>query len=219
MMFSRCRDLERAYIPSCANCQRNKSHTTKPPGPLHPLPVPDKCFSSIAIDFVGPLPEDNGFNYLVTITDHLGADIKLIPCCSNIMAPEFARLFFDHWYCDNGAPTEIVSDRDHLFISTFWQTTMKLAGINHKLSSAHHPKADGASEKTNKTVIQALRFMVDRNQNGWVKALPRVLFDIMNTVNASTGFSGFQMKTGTSPRILPPFPPTVCNLGRTKCSP
>ena len=29
------RDLENAYIPSCADCQRNKSRTTKPVGPLH----------------------------------------------------------------------------------------------------------------------------------------------------------------------------------------
>ena len=35
-------DLEQAYIPSCAECLRNKSRTTKPSGPLHPLPVPDQ---------------------------------------------------------------------------------------------------------------------------------------------------------------------------------
>ena len=35
------RDLEQAYIPSCVDCLRNKSRTTCPPGPLHPLPVPE----------------------------------------------------------------------------------------------------------------------------------------------------------------------------------
>jgi hypothetical protein len=28
---------------------------------------------------------------------------------------------------------------------------------------------------------------------------------MMNTVNASTGFSGFQLRMGRSPRIIPPF--------------
>ena len=32
------RDLEAAYVPGCVNCQRNKSLTSKPRGPLHPLP-------------------------------------------------------------------------------------------------------------------------------------------------------------------------------------
>jgi len=35
------RDLEESYIPACPECARNKSRTTKPAGPLHPLPVPD----------------------------------------------------------------------------------------------------------------------------------------------------------------------------------
>ena len=53
-------DLEQAYIPSCSPCQRNKSRTSKPTGPLHPLPVPDARFEAVALDFVGPLPEDGG---------------------------------------------------------------------------------------------------------------------------------------------------------------
>jgi Integrase zinc binding domain len=36
-----CKELETAYIPSCIECQRNKSTTTKPLSPLHPLPVPN----------------------------------------------------------------------------------------------------------------------------------------------------------------------------------
>ena len=31
------KDLEEKYIPGCQECQRNKSSTTKPVGPLHPL--------------------------------------------------------------------------------------------------------------------------------------------------------------------------------------
>jgi len=36
-----CCDLEDYYIPSCPECQHNKGCTTKPVGPLHPLPIPD----------------------------------------------------------------------------------------------------------------------------------------------------------------------------------
>ena len=53
-------DLKQAYIPSCSPCQCNKSRTTKPTSPLHPLPVPDAHFKAIALDFVGPLPEEGG---------------------------------------------------------------------------------------------------------------------------------------------------------------
>jgi hypothetical protein len=90
-------------------------------------------------------------------------------------------------------------------VSTFWKSLHKLTGVKIKMSTAWHPETDGASERTNKTVNQALRFHVERNQTGWVRALPRVRFDMMNTVNASTGFSGFQLRMGRSPRVIPPL--------------
>jgi hypothetical protein len=62
-------DLENTYIPSCTECQRNKDCMTKPAGPLHPLPVPDDHFDSITIDFIGPLPEENGKDTIMTMTD------------------------------------------------------------------------------------------------------------------------------------------------------
>lgn len=73
------------------------------------------------------------------------------------------------------------------------------------MSTAFHPETDGASERTNKTLNQCLRFYVDRTQKGWVKALPSIRFTMMNTKNASTGLSGFQLRLGCSPRVIPPL--------------
>ena len=114
-----CRDLERSYIPSCIDCQRNKSRTTKTPGPLHPLPVPDACGDSVTMDFIGPLPVNNGFNTILMMTDRLNSNIHIIPTNANISADELTVLFFDHWYCENSLQSNIVSDRDKLFISRF----------------------------------------------------------------------------------------------------
>ena len=61
-------DLEKSYIPSCSDCQWNKSRTTKVPGPLHPLPIPDDHGDSVALNFIGPLPKDDGYNCILTMT-------------------------------------------------------------------------------------------------------------------------------------------------------
>jgi hypothetical protein len=196
-------DLVNAYVPSCAECQRNKSHTTEPPGPLHPLNVPSERFESVAIDFIGPLPRDNGFDEIVMMTDRMGADFQLAPCRTDITAEEFARIFFNKWYCKNRCLHKLITDRDKLFVSKFWKALMQLVGINHKLSTVYHPQTDGVSECTNKMVVQCLRYHVDWRQAGWVKSLPKVRFDIMNMVNASTGFSPFNLKLDHSPRIIP----------------
>lgn len=121
-----CHDLAQAYIPACFDCQRNKSSTAKPHGPLHPLPVPDAHGNSVALNFIGPLLKDMGFNCILSITDCSGSDIRIVPTRTNISMDELAVLFFDHWYCENGLPLNIVSDCDKLFVSAFWKALHRL---------------------------------------------------------------------------------------------
>jgi hypothetical protein len=198
-------DLQNAYVKGCADCQRNKSITTLPSGPLHPLPIPDQRGDSVAIDFIGPLPPDDGYDTIITLTDRLGSDIRLVPSKASLTAEELAVVFFDEWYCENGLPLEIVSDRDKLFTSKFWKCLHEITGVKLKMSTAFHPQTDGASERTNKTLNQCIRFHVDRAQQGWKRALPRIRFNLMNTINSSTGFSPFQLRMGRSPRVIPPL--------------
>jgi transposase InsO family protein len=147
------KDLEEDYIPGCSDCMRNKSRTSRSNGPLHPLPVPrDRC-DSISMDFIGPLPIDEGFDCILSITDRLGSEIRIIPTKTTLTAEELAVVFFSEWYCENGLPLDIISDRDKLFISKFWKHLMTLTGVKHKLSTSYHPQSNGASERTNKTVL------------------------------------------------------------------
>ena len=82
---------------------------------------------------------------------------------------------------------------------------MKLTGVKLKMSTLYHPETDGSSEISDKTINQMLQYHVCRNQKGWLCALPCIRFQIMNSVNASTKFSGFQLHLGRSLRIIPPL--------------
>lgn len=124
----------------CPDCQRNKSATTEPYGPLHPLPIPDQYGDSVANDFIGPLPEENGKNCIITFTDHLDSYIQLVPTQMNITAEDLAYLFFHKWYYENGLPADIVSNWDKLFMSQFWKALHKLTGVKLKMSTAYHQK-------------------------------------------------------------------------------
>lgn len=201
------KNLTSRYVLSCQDWQRNKSTMHKPAGPLHPLPIHDKRFKSIMINFISLLTPNNRYDGIVTMTDQLGADIQIIPCKTNMSAEEFASVFFDQWYCENGCPSEIISDRDKLFISKFWHVLMKITRIKHKLSTTYHPQTDGTSKRSNKTVIQCLCFHIKRNQCGLARVLSKVRFHIMNTINASTGLTPFMLKMGWSPWCFPPLIP------------
>lgn len=139
-------DLKIAYIPGCIDCQMNKSRTTKPAGPLHPLSIPDECGDSVTINFIGPLPVNEGFDMICSMSDCLGSDIQLVPTISTLTVNGMALLFFNQWYCENGLPLTIICDHDKLFMSQFWKALHKLIGVSVKMSSAYHPETNGSSE-------------------------------------------------------------------------
>ena len=62
---------------------------TKVKGPLHPLRIPETSGDSVCLDFVGPLPEDKGYDCILTVMDWLGLDVQLIFTHTNISAPNW----------------------------------------------------------------------------------------------------------------------------------
>ena len=64
----------------------------------------------MALDFIGPLPEGNGYNCILTMAGRLGSDYHLIPTRTDATAEHIALLVFDNWYCENGLLSDFVSD-------------------------------------------------------------------------------------------------------------
>ena len=48
-------DIE-TFCRLCRKCQTNKTNMQKPQGFLHSLPIPDKLWQLVGMDFMGPLP-------------------------------------------------------------------------------------------------------------------------------------------------------------------
>ena len=61
-------DIE-TFCMSCATCTTSKDTNSKLRGLLHSLPILDRPWQSIGMDFIGPLPKSNNFDYLLVIID------------------------------------------------------------------------------------------------------------------------------------------------------
>jgi hypothetical protein len=103
-------------------CQRNKSRTTPRVGELHALPVPQRLFGDIALNFIGPLPTCNTFNTILTATYRLAGYVRVLPTRQKDGAKETAETFLDGWGRFFGLPDRLVSDRDVRFTNRFWRT-------------------------------------------------------------------------------------------------
>ncbi|XP_073153035.1 uncharacterized protein [Henckelia pumila] len=60
----------------------------------------------------------------------------------------------------HGVPNSIVSDRDPIFTSHFWQSLQEALGTRLYLSTAYHPQTGGQLERTIQTLEDILRVVV-----------------------------------------------------------
>ena len=196
----------KSFCETCHTCKTSKPSNQKPYGLLNPLAVPTHPWESIGIDFVGPLPEsgnrDGLYDSITVIICLLTSMVHLIPSRTNYNAIQLAELMFEHIYKIHGLPLNIVSDRDVLFTSVFWNHLHRLIGTKLRMSSAYHPQSDGSTERANRTVTQMLRQCIHPNQKDWVSKLPAIEFAINSARSESTGFAPFFLNFGRMPRTM-----------------
>ncbi|KAG9227856.1 hypothetical protein CCMSSC00406_0008678 [Pleurotus cornucopiae] len=194
----------RHYCESCVTCKRSKPNNQKPYGMLNPLPVAAHRWEAIGIDFVGPLPEssnrDATYDSITVVIDLLTAMVHLVPSRTTYTAKNVAELVFSEVYKLHGLPKQIISDRDVLFTSHFWQHLHRLIGSRLNMSSAYHPESDGSTERANRTLTTMIRQCVHPNQKDWVSKLPAIEFAINLSRSESTGFAPFFLNSECMPR-------------------
>lgn len=64
------------------------------------------------------------------------------PLGSQFTAEQVAEIFVKDVVRHHGVPSNIVSDRDHLFVSSFWREFFKLQGTLLAMSSAYHQQSN-----------------------------------------------------------------------------
>eukprot|EP01116_Phalansterium_solitarium_P002845 TRINITY_DN1315_c0_g1_i11.p1 TRINITY_DN1315_c0_g1~~TRINITY_DN1315_c0_g1_i11.p1 ORF type:complete len:1297 (+),score=256.42 TRINITY_DN1315_c0_g1_i11:351-3893(+) len=207
------RDVQR-YVQQCGACQRNKPSNRAPAGLLQPLPIPERRWESVAMDLIIQLPPSAGFDAIVTFTDRLSKMVHFAPTVTTATAKDLATIFVNNVFRLHGMPRSIVSDRDSRFTGNFWEELMSLLGTKLAMSSAHHPQSDGQSERTNRTLEEALRSYISYDMSNWVQLLPLIEFAVNNAQQSSTGESPFFVNCGQHPLVpaslLTPTVKTEC---------
>jgi len=78
------------FCKMCEPCQQAKGSNQKTMGKLHPLPIPMKPWDLIGMDFIGPFPEVNSYNYLWVVICHMTSMVHLIPVHTTMTAKELS---------------------------------------------------------------------------------------------------------------------------------
>lgn len=182
------------YVRGCVTCAATKPSLEKPAGTLRPLPIPEKPWRVISIDFVGPLPRTpDYFNYILVVVDKFSKRAHFIPTTTNVTAKETAELLLNNVVRLHGLPEAIISDRGHEFVAALFQEVWKAMGTELRMSTAYHPQSDGQTERVNRELEQQLRTHANRTGSNWKQWLSVVEMHYNSDVHESTGKTPYEM--------------------------
>ena len=186
------------FCKSCQTCARSKVQTHAR-APVEPIPVPLRRFDHLHVDLVGPLPPSSeGWTHLFTMVDRTTRWCEIVPL-SDTSTVNCANALFSGWISRFGVPSSITSDRGSQFSGSIWSSMCQVLGINHSMTTAFHPQANGMVERFHRSLKNALRARC--NGSNWSGHLPWVLLGL-RTVPKDCGISCAEMVYGT-PLVLP----------------
>ncbi len=187
----------REYVGSCVKCKEAKADHQTTQGLLQPLPIPERSWSMIHLDLIGPLKTTRkGNNAILVVIDRFSKQAHYMPTRMNVTAVGIARLIWDHIVRHHGIPTSIVSDRDPRWTSHFWRELWKLSGTKLKMSTSFHPQTDGLVERQNKTLEEMLRSSINTEWDDWDLHLTSAEIAYNTSVQKSTGKTPFFLNNG-----------------------
>ncbi|KAJ8762999.1 hypothetical protein K2173_023204 [Erythroxylum novogranatense] len=166
--------------------RRNKTDHLAPAGLLQPLPIPDRIWSDVSMDFINSLPTSGGCQVIMVVVDRLSKYAHFISMSQPCTSLSVAKAFISNIVRLHGIPSSIVSDRDRIFMSNFWMV--------------------------NRILEQYLRCFTSDQPKRWKEWLPWAEYSYNTSTHSSTKVSPFQAVYGIPPPSLLRYVPRTARV-------
>ncbi len=194
----------RRYIRNCHACQRSKAPRNSINELHHSLPISQKRWKDIAMNFITELLLSEGYNVICTIICRLIKERHYVLCHwedDDISVEETVWIMLWNVYRLHDLLSSIVSNRDFQFISTMWKSLCKRLRITASLFTVYHSEIDNQSKRVNQDVERELRTYCNYMQNDWIKWISMMKFSDNFNIFSITSMILFYFNKEFHPRM------------------
>ena len=191
----RMRQSVYTFVRTCATCNTNKKPSRKQKAKLGQYHV-GSPMERVHLDILGPFTKSNKGNTLILlIVDQFTKWVECYPLPDQ-SAELVAKTMVDEFFSRFGCPLEIHTDQGKNFMSNLFSNLCGLLQIAKTRTTSYHPQGNGQVERVNRTLLQMIRCLRDKNIRNWDLYLPQLSGAIRATRNRSTGFTRNKLMLG-----------------------
>lgn len=152
------------YVKTCGTCITKKGVRT---GIRKLIPMGDLSSTRfnevVAVDVMSGLwPTKEGYDSVLMMIDHFSGYLRVAPLL-NKTAASTAAAFEKYWLTAIGPPEKVHSDQGTEFTGMPWLKLRHEWKFKKSVTTPYHPQGDGIVERANRTLLNLLRVMTERN--------------------------------------------------------
>jgi transposase InsO family protein len=197
------RKLSETVVKECEACQRHTDYTShelaqKVNGEMKPA-----CpWDILALDLVGPLPDCNGYRFILTVIDTYSRYLFLIPMrqhtATEVAEKLIAQVFMPFGLCNN-----LISDRAPEFMGDVWKEVLEYLNIEQWATSPYYPQGNGRCERSHRTLMKMIKAKMEQNKNrNWVDLVAPTMLAYNTANHSESSVTPFELIFGRKGKTL-----------------
>jgi hypothetical protein len=95
-------------------------------------------FDVWGIDFMGPFPNSEGYEYILVVINYVSKWVEALPCQA-VDAMHSKKMFHEVIFPRYGVPRIVISDGGSHFIDQTFLTAPSKVGVDHQITTPYHP--------------------------------------------------------------------------------